>query len=161
MKKSLLLSALAIGLTASTAAYAISVNGTAVAVIKAAITANAGDQMNFGTINAAATAGTVVLSTAGVRSSSLTMYGTSTAGTFSVTAEPSTALTITFPATATLTGTPSGTMTIGSFTHSSVPASDTTDGTGTLALNVGATLNVGANQPSGTYQGTYAVTLSY
>ena len=43
---------------------------------------------------------------------------------------------------------------------------DDTAGTGTLAggsdsFNVGATLNLGANQPAGNYTGTYTVTVEY
>ncbi len=54
-----------------------------------------------------------------------------------------------------------GTMTLTNITGTTVPASNTTNGSGTLKLNTGGTLAVGANQNSGAYAGTYTVTLSY
>jgi hypothetical protein len=34
-------------------------------------------------------------------------------------------------------------------------------GAGTQTINVGATVNVGASQPTGDYSGTYDVTIAY
>jgi hypothetical protein len=58
-----------------------------------------------------------------------------------------------------LTG-PSGSdpMTIEGFVHS---ANGTLDATGVETFNVGATLNVGANQAPGEYAGTFTVTAAY
>jgi hypothetical protein len=47
-------------------------------------------------------------------------------------------------------------------TYTFNPTSGTsTNASGTMALNVGATLAVGANQTAGTYTGTYTLTVSY
>lgn len=159
MKKSLFFAIAILGLSTATSVYAISITGNVSAVIKAAITAIQTQQMNFGTISSAATAGTVTLSPAGVRTSTLQYYNTAAAGTFTITAAPSTALTVTY-GNGTLTS-GANNMTVSNFTSSSTPASNTTDGSGNLTLNVGADLAVGANQPSGSYAGTYTVTLSY
>ena len=160
MKKSLLLFSALVGLSLASSAQAITVTGTVQAVIKGAITATETQQMNFGTISSAATAGVVTMTAAGVRSSSsLSFYNNSQAGIFNVTADPSTALTISF-ANGTLSS-GSNNMTLSNFTHSTSTGTDTTDSSGKLTLNVGADLNVGASQPSGSYSGTYNVTLSY
>lgn len=160
MKKSLLLFSALVGLSLASSAQAITVAGTVQAVIKGAITATETQQMNFGTISSAATAGVVTMTAAGVRSSSsLSFYNNSQAGIFNVTADPSTALTISF-ANGTLSS-GSNNMTLSNFTHSTSTGTDTTDSSGKLTLNVGADLNVGASQPSGSYSGTYNVTLSY
>lgn len=160
MKKSLLLFSALVGLSFASSAQAITVTGTVQAVIKGAITATETQQMNFGTISSAATAGVVTMTAAGVRSSSsLSFYNNSQAGIFNVTADPSTALTISF-ANGTLSS-GSNNMTLSNFTHSTSTGTDTTDSSGKLTLNVGADLNVGASQPSGSYSGTYNVTLSY
>lgn len=160
MKKSLLLFSTLVGLSLASSARAITVTGTVQAVIKGAITATETQQMNFGTISSVATAGVVTMTAAGVRSStSLSFYNNSQAGIFNVTADPSTALTISF-ANGTLSS-GSNNMTLSNFTHSTSTGTDTTDSSGKLTLNVGADLNVGASQASGSYSGTYNVTLSY
>lgn len=150
------LTALLVG-TAS--AYAITVTGNASAVIRRTIAATETQTMNFGTISSGTTAGTVTLSPAGVRTSSLSYYGTSRPGIFTITGEPSTPLVISF-ANGTLSN-GANTMTLSNFTTSTTPASSTTDSSGNLTLNVGADLAVAANQASGNYTGTYAVTISY
>lgn len=163
MKKSLLLTATIIALSASTAAYAISVTGNANAVIKATISATETQRMNFGTISSAATAGIVKISPAGsVSSSTNDFYATPSpnAGIFSITAEPSTQLTVSFTNGTLTSG--ANSMALSNFTTTSSPASNTTaPTTGALTLNVGADLAIGAAQASGSYVGTYNVTLSY
>lgn len=163
MNKSLLLTSTILALSASTVAYAVSVTGNASAIIKATITATETTRMNFGTISAAASAGTVKISPAGVVTSSTNdTYNnpTTTAGVFSIVAEPSTALTISFTNGTLNNGVNS--MALSNFTTTSTPASNTTaPTTGALTLNVGADLAVGASQASGSYTGTYSVTLSY
>ncbi len=147
------------GLLLSHSANAITVTGNATAIIKRNITATETQQMNFGTISTSGTAGTVTLSPAGARSSTLAYYGTSKAGVFTITGEPSTALTVSFGNGTLSNG--ANTMALTNFTTSSTPASTTTDSSGNLTLNVGADLAVAANQASGTYTGTYTVTISY
>ncbi|HVZ38009.1 MAG TPA: DUF4402 domain-containing protein, partial [Candidatus Kapabacteria bacterium] len=82
---------------------------------------------------------------------------------FSATGEPSYLYTITLPQTATLTQAGAGpnrpTMTATSFTYSD--GAGTLDNSGHQTFNVGATLNVGANQATGTYNGSFDVTVQY
>lgn len=151
--------ALTIALFSSVPAYAITVTGNASAIIKRNITATETQTMDFGTISSGATAATVTLSPAGARSSTLSYYGTSRPGVFNITGEASTPLTISFGNGTLSNG--ANTMVLSNFTSSTTPASSTTDSGGNLTLNVGADLAVGANQASGTYTGTYTVTVSY
>lgn len=72
------------GLLLSHSANAITVTGNATAIIKRNITATETQQMNFGSISTGGTAGTVTLSPAGARSSTLSYYGTSRAGIFTI-----------------------------------------------------------------------------
>ena len=146
-------------LLSAASSYAITVTGNASAVIRRNIAATETQTMNFGTISSGATAGTVTLSPAGVRTSTLSYYGTSRPGIFSITGEPSTPLTVSFGNGTLSNG--ANTMTLSNFTTSTTPASSTTDSSGNLTLNVGADLAVAANQASGNYTGTYTVTISY
>jgi hypothetical protein len=81
-----------------------------------------------------------------------------TSGVFTVTGAAGIGFSITLPATATIT---SGvnTMTVNAFT--STPSGTGTLVAGTATVNVGATLNVAANQVAGSYTGTYPVTVNY
>ena len=159
MKKSLLLFSALVGLSLASGAEAVTVSGTVKAVIKGAITATQTQEMNFGTISSSGAGAAVTMDPSGVRTSTLSFYNNSQAGIFSITAEPSTALTISF-GNGTLTS-GANSMTLSNFTHSTNTGTDTTDSSGKLTLNIGADLNVGANQASGAYAGTYNVTLSY
>lgn len=146
-------------LVSTVSAYAITVTGNVSAVIRRNIAATETQSMNFGTISSGTTAGTVTLSPAGVRTSTLSYYGTSRPGIFTITGEPSTPLTISFTNGTLSNG--ANTMALSNFTTSTTPASSTTDSSGSLTLNVGADLAVAANQASGNYTGTYNVTISY
>lgn len=148
-----------IALFSSVSAYAITVTGNANAIIKRNISATETQTMNFGTISSGATAAAVTLSPAGTRSSTLSYYGTANPGVFNITGEPSTPLVVSFSNGTLSNG--ANTMALSNFTTSTTPASSTTDSSGNLTLNVGADLAVGANQASGTYTGTYTVTISY
>lgn len=144
----------------SGAATAATITGNATVLIQNTIGTSQTQQMNFATVSPTANPGVVTLSPAGVASSStLDTYGTGAAGKFNIVAQPSTLLNISFSNGTVSNGSES--MTLDNFTSTSIPASNTTDSSGLLALSVGANLNVGANQPSGTYNGTYTVTVSY
>lgn len=130
--------------------------------VVAAISITKTTDMNFGKVVAGATGGTVVLSTASARSATggvtLGNAGATAAASFDVTGESGATYAITLPASATIV---SGTdeMVVDAFEGDP-------DGTGTLTggsetLNVGATLNVDASQPTGTYAGTFDVTVAY
>ena len=117
--------------------------------------------LSFGTVVPSAAAGTVAVSTGGVRSVSggvSELAGTITAAAYRVAGYGNSAYNIALPASVSLTG--DGTaMTADTFV-SSVGTSATLSG-GIGSFSVGATLNVGANQAPGTYTGTFNVTVAY
>ena len=119
--------------------------------------------LNFGDLVAGAAAGTVVVSNAGARSATggVTLaVGTVSAATFTVTGEPSKSYTITVPASVTLNGPAGATMLVNAFSLN--PASPATlSAGGTQNLGIGATLNVGANQVTGSYTNTFNVIVAY
>lgn len=118
---------------------------------------------------AAGSGGTVTISAAGVRSAGggviLVPSGSGSAALFSVTGDPSVTYSITLPANGVVSLT-SGANTLAVDNFTSNP-STTTASTGLLSaggsqtLAVGATLTVGSNQPSGSYSGSFSVTVNY
>lgn len=141
-------------------ARAVTVNGDATVVIYSVLSATQNQAMNFGIVAADTAAGTVVLSPAGVASSStLKTLGSANAGAFAISGQASTPLTITFGNGTVNNGASS--MAVDNFTSTTVPANGSIDASGNLTLKVGATLHVGANQAPGTYNGTYTITVSY
>ncbi len=120
--------------------------------------------LQFGSVAPSASAGTVVITTAGARSATggatLVSDGSAiTAAAFHVTGAPNATYAITLPGSATISSAGNN-MTVDTF--ASNPS-----GTGTLSaggaqdVSVGATLNVGANQAQGSYTGTFSVTVAY
>ena len=152
-----------IALTISSFAQVSSTANTSATVITPIAISKTVD-MNFGNIAVSPTvAGTVVLIPAGTRTKTggvtlPAVTGTVTAASFAVTGLGTSTYAITLPGTITLTGTPSGTMTVGTFVS-------TPSGTGTLVagaqtLLVGGTLNVAAAQPAGVYTNTTNLTVT-
>ncbi len=138
-------------------------DGTANATVIQPLVLTSGLDLDFGRISPTGLAGTVVVDTADGRT--LTNVndegGTVTSGAWSVTGEPLLVYDITLPSTdVTLTGSVSGTMVVNTFVDSKTGAG-TISGGGTDSFTVGATLNVGGTQASGTYTGTYTVTVAY
>lgn len=119
--------------------------------------------LNFGDLVAGASAGTVVITTAGVRSSTggvALAVGTVSQAGFTVTGEPNKTYTITVPGSVTLNGPGGNTMLVNAFVlNPTTPA--TLPVGGTMPLNIGATLNVAANQVTGSYTNTFNVTVAY
>jgi hypothetical protein len=113
----------------------------------------------------AAGGGTVVVSPAGVRTSSggvlLLSGGTVASAAFSLTesgtGESLKWTTINLPASATLSS-GGASMTLTNFTSN--PSGSFT-GSALTELTVGATLNVGPNQPAGNYTGSYPISVNY
>lgn len=160
MIKSLILGTVFIGISLS--AGAVTVTGNADAIIKKALSATENTHLNYATIQAPATGGTVTISPAAVVSSTtsgFTFSGTPTAGNFTITGDASTPVTVSFT-NGSLTG-PGSAMALQNFTSNPAVGSVTLNASGSATLNVGADLIVGANQTSGTYAGTYQVTVSY
>ena len=120
--------------------------------------------MNFGNIAVSPTiAGTVVLVPAGTRTKTggvtlPAVNGTVTAASFAVTGLGTSTYAITLPSTITLTGTPSGTMTVGTFV--STPSGTGALTAGAQTLLVGGTLNVAAAQAAGVYTNTTDMTVT-
>ncbi|PSL34709.1 DUF4402 domain-containing protein [Chitinophaga ginsengisoli] len=143
-------------------------SATATATIVTPISIVKNIDMNFGNVAVqSTTAGTVVLTPAGVRSATGGVTLPNTAGTvaaakFTVSGTSGYTYNITLPSTALTITSGSNTMTVTTFTSSPSGTSGTLTG-GSEVLNIGATLNVSAGQPAGTYvSGTpFDVTVNY
>jgi hypothetical protein len=143
-------------------------SATATATIVTPIAITKVVDMNFGIISVqSTTGGTVILSPAGGRTPSggVTLPvsgGTITAASFTVTGVSGYAYTVTLPSSALTITSGSNTMTVTDFTSNPAGANGLLTG-GTQTLKVGATLNVTAAQPAGTYvSGTpFDVTVNY
>jgi len=162
----LTLGLIALGISAK-AQETASATATATIVTPIAITKTV--DMNFGIISVqSTTGGTVVLSPAGVRTPSggVTLPaggGTSTAAaSFTVTGVAGYSYNVTLPSSALTITSGSNTMTVTDFTSNPAGNAGLLTG-GTQTLKVGATLNVTAAQPAGTYvSGTpFNVTVNY
>ena len=161
------LSAVAVGgMTISMNTLAATASGPASGQVVTPIAIATGATLSFGRFTSAL-AGTVVVSTAGVRSVTggvTAMPGgtAAAAATFAVSGEPNSTYTISVPAgVSTLTGSVSGTMDIDTYTTNPGLLLGALDGTGAQTLLVGGTLNVGAAQPRGTYTGTVTIGVDY
>lgn len=143
-------------------------NTDAFANIVNPITISETRSLHFGTLSVSAAAGTCILAPAGTRTQTggvtLTNFSpTATSAAYTVTGSANLAYTIALPASA-VTVTRSGgsqTMTITAFTSSKVGNASTLSGSATDSFTVGATLNVGASQVAGLYQGNFNVTVAY
>jgi len=115
--------------------------------------------LNFGNISPTGTAGTVAISTGGVRSNSNVdlLGGLPTQAIFAITGAGNAAFSVSLPSSVILTG--PETKTVDSFVHDAGASPALSSGTATV--NVGATLNVNATQAPGTYTGTYSVSVNY
>lgn len=135
-------------------------NASATIITPIAITKTT--DLAFGNIAVGVTGGTVVITTASVRSAtgdvSFQAAPAGTAAAFDVTGSAGLTYTITLPASATITS-GGDNMTINTF--NSNPVSPATLAAGSNPVLVGATLIVGASQPTGTYTGTFDVTVGY
>ncbi|MCP4432629.1 MAG: DUF4402 domain-containing protein [Gammaproteobacteria bacterium] len=150
-----------------TTANADVVDGSAVANLVAPLSIVENIPMNFGTLSGGPALGTVILTTAGARTTTgdaeILAIGGGAAGDFTITGDPGRAYTISFSASATISDGGGNTMNVDNF-------SDTSTGTlpaATETFQVGATLNVGASQPAGAYStangggSAYTITVNY
>ncbi len=129
---------------------------TATMITPINIVKNGNGELNFGTLGASGTAGTVEVAPNGTRTPSLgikAIGGGVTAASFTVSGDGSRTYSIVLPTApyvlTNTTGTGHETMDVTGFV--SDPDGTGTLSTGTQTLNVGATLNVKANQVAGTY----------
>ena len=122
--------------------------------------------MDFQTLAASATAGTVVMAATSGAALSPTggvtvISGTPTAGKFTVTGQGTQVFTITLPAAeSTLTGSGGGDVTVDTWTCSEALTTAALVG-GTLEFYVGGTLNVGVAELAGTYTGSFNIIVDY
>jgi hypothetical protein len=141
----------------STASFTVTVR------VDPVITLTKTANLSFGDVFAGASAGTVVLSPAGARSTTggLLLGNLSPAGAaaFTVTGAANATYAVALPASITLTG-PAGTLLVSPFTSTPSLTGLLSPG-GLQQLQVGATLNVAANQADGDYSGVFAVTVTY
>ena len=147
----------------SQTALAADVTGTATANVLAPLAISQTTQMNFGDVAGDATsATTVVLTTAGATSSvdgAYALNGSGAAGAFNVTGSGTLAYDITLPVGAVTLTSGGDTVTVDNFIDSKGGSSSLTGGAD--SFTVGATLNLGAAQAAGTYNGNYTVTVEY
>ena len=156
ISKVLVIAAIAIVSANSSFAQA-SATASASATIVTPITIVKVTDMNFGNVAVSATnPGTVILAPASSRTIGGTgvtlpaVTGTVAAASFTVSGQASYTYAITLPSSCTITDASSHTMTVNGFT-SDPATTGALSGSGSQTLNVGATLNVSAAQPAGTY----------
>lgn len=159
------------------AARAGTTSGTVnVAVVERFGLVKTGD-LSFGDLAVGATGGTVIVTTAGARSSTggVVLYGGShSPAAFSGFGNPNRQVIITFGAPSILITRSGGsqTMTVDSFTPNPTGSGGLnqlgnsgrhriTTSTGLFTFNVGARLIVAGSQTPGTYSGTFSVTVNY
>lgn len=140
-------------------AIAADATGNASATVATPISISEGTALSFGTFLADTTTSSVTVSATGTRTHSagatFLLGGTVNGATFNVTGEGTSSYSVSFT-DGTLTGAGDN-MAINTFTHNSGGALSG----GTDSFNVGATLDIGANQAAGAYTGTYTVTVNY
>lgn len=132
------------------------------ASILAPISISSTTSMNFGTVGVAVTSGSLEImpdgTTIPINVTELA-GGIASEGVFTVTGDGNAAYSVTLPTSTILSSGPN-TVTVDSFNHDG-GATPTIAGGGSRDLAIGATLNIGNNQLSGTYSGNYSVTVNY
>jgi hypothetical protein len=120
--------------------------------------------LDFGAAAPGALAGTVVMAPSGSRSStggvSLSNLNNGAAASFLVSGQANANYAITLPGSIVLNGPGLNTMTADTFTSNPSLTGNLGVG-GSQTVNVGATLNVAANQVAGSYTGTFVVSVDY
>jgi len=144
-------------------------NTDAFANIVTPITITETRSLHFGTLSTSSAVGTCVLAPSGTRTQTggvalTSLSPTATSAAYTVTGTAGIAYNISLPTTnitVTRNGGGGQTMTISTFISSKTGNASILSGTGTDSFTVGATLNVGASQVAGLYQGNFNVTVTY
>lgn len=165
MKKAAIVLATVAILSSPAALHAAQATSSATAEVMTPIAISNTAALRFGKFSAL-TGGTVVISAAGARSATGAVVLSSTnaggAASFDVSGDPNATYAITLPGSATITHSVDNTKTMSIGTFTSNPS-----GTGTLSaggaetVTVGATLTVGNAQTTGSYSGTFDVSVEY
>ncbi len=137
-----------------------SANASATLVAPVTLTKQAA--LDFGRLSSGVAGGTAVISSAGARSVTGDVVeegGTPSTADFDITGEDGLVYDITLPSSISLTS-GANNMTVDTFTSDQAGNSGTLTG-GSDSFSVGATLNVGASQATGTYTGSFDVTCAY
>ena len=155
----LVTAALAAGLLSHGAAQAASTTAKANATILAPLSISNTQGLNFGSILPGTTAGTVSVSALSARNcSSLICSGNAFAAAFTVISDSSAETVVTVDNSVDIASDSGGSMTV-----TLLPSATTlslTSGT-TSTLTVGGSLAVGASQKTGSYTGTFSVSVDY
>lgn len=165
--KSALLLAGVLGASVMSTSAMAEFGDTTVEIQNQAITLASVSPLDFGTILPYGRNGTVTVNYNGTTSTSNTYeVAPGSPATWAVTGVNSAPYAISLPAagSVTLTNITSGNselMTVNSFHSTGGTTQQYLDAAGVDTFNVGGVLAVGANQPAGTYTGTYEVTVSY
>lgn len=153
--------ALSMGWSPMQAATAIA---TVEATIVSTITISTRNGLGFGDISSSAAPGTVIMTPSAARmatgGATINTATAASAATFDLQGTANASFSITLPSSVVLSDGSSNSMTVNGFT-STPSISGVLDSSGQLPLYVGATLNVGNNQPFGDYTGQMAVTVDY
>jgi hypothetical protein len=169
MKTQIRIIALALLLTGISISTFAQVNATAnaSATIITPIAISKAVDMNFGNVAVSATAGTVIITPQSSRSLTggvtlPTTAGTVAAASFNVTGAANYTYNITLPSSGLIITNGTDNMTVNAFT-SNPATTGTLNASGQQTLNVGATLNVAASQPAGSYTSAspFIVTVNY
>jgi|GEM_PF-562827 hypothetical protein len=118
--------------------------------------------LNFGTVGVTTFPGSLEITPSGATiPNNVTELagGIASEGVFTVTGDGNAAYNVTLPSSVTLSS-GSNTLIVDGFNHDG-GATPTIAGGGSRDLSIGATLNIGANQLSGTYTGSYTITVNY
>lgn len=133
--------------------------GTANANVVTTISVAAGNDLEFGNFSSGGTLGTITQ--AGVVTGGVTSVSggaTRSAATFTVTGDGNNTYTFTLPSTVTLN---SGANSMDANLSFNNGTASRTLSSGAETVTINGTLNVGANQATGSYSGTYDVSVSY
>lgn len=149
------------GISSANAAVA---NATVGASIIGSLTTTTALNLSFGNLSAGPIPGTVVISSAGNRTSTggaaVTGGGISSPATFVLVGNPNATYAITLPAFITISDSGANSMIVDNF-ESTPAGTGLLDAGGNQILTVGGRLNVLANQISGSYYGVLAITIVY
>ena len=143
--------------------YAATATATVDATIISTLSIDTRTGIGFGDISAGAVPGTVVITTASSRTATggvtINTATSASAASFDLTGIPNASFSITLPGSLVLSD-GINSMVVDNFSSSPTPTG-VLDGSGQQTLYVGATLNVGASQPFGSYAGLMSVTVDY